>query len=492
MKLTELIHELPKKQLNGTIGTQEISGIVYDPLRVKPNFLFVAISMYTQLDKIEIPDGHDRVHDAIKNGATVVVLERDMNIPDAVVKIIVPNSRHALAILANKFYGYPARAMKMIGITGTNGKTTTTHIIESILKQQYRVGLIGTLYYKINGVIYKSKDTTPEPPDFQEILTNMKNQQVDFCAMEVSSHGIELYRVDGIKYNAAIFTNLTQDHLDFHKTMENYRNTKMKLFSWLHDDDSAIVNIDDPSALYFLNAAKSHQLTYGIKNNADISAKNIHMTIKGTDFTLVTPGGEIDVHAKLVGSFNLYNMLGAVGAAISQHIDLEVIKKGLEEQIKVAGRFELVDKGQPFSVVVDYAHTPDGIINVLSLAKSLKPKRIITVFGCGGDRDKEKRPMMGDAVAQYTDLMIITADNPRNEDPAVIANQIKTGIKNKDYKEIPDRHEAIACAIKEAREGDIVMLLGKGHETTQTLKDRTIHFNDVEVAEEILSSIDHK
>ncbi|MEE4310539.1 MAG: UDP-N-acetylmuramoyl-L-alanyl-D-glutamate--2,6-diaminopimelate ligase [candidate division KSB1 bacterium] len=489
MKLTELLAELPEKSIHGDAEDIDVSGIVYDPLRVKPGYLFVAINIYTQLNKIEIPDGHDVVAEAVKNGAAAVVLQKDMALPDNVVKIVVPESRYALAKLAGLFYGHPSNDFTMIGITGTNGKTTTTHIIESIFEQKFRTGLIGTLYYKINGTIFKSKDTTPEPPDLQEIFTRMKQEHVNYCAMEVSSHGIDFFRVEGIKYHIAIFTNLTRDHLDFHKTIENYRATKMKLFNWLNPDDYAVINIDDPSSSYFIESSNSNILTYAIHKDADIMAKNIEMTIKGMTFTLVTPDGEIDVKPKLIGYFNVYNILAAAGSAVAEKIDLETIKKGLEQNIRVSGRFEIVDKGQPFSVIVDYAHTPDGIQNVLQLAKDLKPNRIITVFGCGGDRDKEKRPIMGKIVSDLSDHFIITADNPRTEDPKLISNDIKAGITHTNYDEIIDRRAAIEKAIKTAREGDIVMLLGKGHETTQTLKTETIHFNDVEVAEDILSSL---
>ncbi|MBN1153941.1 UDP-N-acetylmuramoyl-L-alanyl-D-glutamate--2,6-diaminopimelate ligase [candidate division KSB1 bacterium] len=489
MRLNLLLEELARKEIFGNTDAVDIQGIVYDPLRVKPGYLYVAINMYTQLDKIEIPDGHDVVHDAVRSGAVAVVLEKDMELPDSVIKIIVPNSRFALARLANKFYDFPSRAIHMIGITGTNGKTTTTHIVESIFKRHHRTGLIGTLYYKINGRIYQSKDTTPEPPDLQEIFTRMKNEQVDYCTMEVSSHGIELFRVDGIRYRVAVFTNLTQDHLDFHKTMEQYRQTKMKLFKWLSNDDYAVINIDDPSAHYFIDATESRVLTYGLKNHADLTVKDIEMTIKGMEFTLVTPAGTVRVKPKLVGKFNIYNILAAVGVAVSQGIDLETIKEGLEDSIRVSGRFEIVDKGQPFSVVVDYAHTPDGIENVLNLARELKPNRIITVFGCGGDRDKEKRPIMGKIVSEFSDYFVITADNPRNEDPVEIAQQIRAGVTHHRYAEIIDRRKAIEHAIKMAQPGDIIMLIGKGHETTQTLKHETIHFNDVEVAQEILTNV---
>ena len=489
MQLTTLLDELSEKQVSGNVEGLDIKGIVYDPLRVLPGYLYVAINIYTQLDKIEIPDGHDRLQDAIKQGASAVVLQRDMDVPDGVVKIKVPNSRYALALLANKFYGFPSQKMKMIGVTGTNGKTTTTHIIESILIQKYKVGLIGTLYYKLNGEINKSKDTTPEPPDLQEIFTKMVERDIEYCAMEVSSHGIDFFRVQGVNYNVGLFTNFSQDHLDYHKTMEHYLQTKIKLFKWLDPEDFAIANIDDAHAKHFLDSTVARKLTFGINNKADVMAKDINFTIKGTQYRLVTPIGEIDIDQQMVGLFNVYNSLAAVAVAISQGMDLETIKAGLEQKIKVAGRFELVDKGQPFSVVVDYAHTPDGMEKVLNLAKKLNPKKLITVFGCGGDRDKEKRPIMGNIAAQSSNMVVLTADNPRNENPGQIIDQIVSGMDSTPYHRIIDRYEAIEFAIRQAQPGDIVMLVGKGHETTQTLKDQTIHFNDVEVAEEILDQI---
>lgn len=489
MKLTALLETLHEKQVYGNPDRVEVNGIVYDPLRVRAGFMFVAINMYTQLDKIEIPDGHDRVHDAIRAGASVVVLQRDIAVPAHIVKVIVPNTRYALALMANQYYCFPSRQMKMIGVTGTNGKTTTTHIIESILAEHYRVGLIGTLYYKINGHIHQSKDTTPEPPDLQQIFQQMIQQQVAYCVMEVSSHGIDFYRVHDVHYHVALFTNLTQDHLDYHKTMENYLQTKIKLFSWLESDDFAIANLDDDHAPRFLKATKARHLTYGIQRAADVMAKAIELSLKGTRYRLITPLGEIDIQQPLIGLFNVYNSLAAVAVAISQGIELATIKAGLERKIRVAGRMELVDKGQPFSVVVDYAHTPDGMEKVLQLARSLKPHRIITVFGCGGDRDKEKRPIMGAMAARYSDAIILTADNPRNEDPDQIIAEIASGMNGFRYERILDRSAAIEHAIHQAQPGDVVMLLGKGHETTQTLKDRTIHFNDVEAAEQALDKL---
>lgn len=489
MQLRMLLDELKEKKIFGNPDGIDVKGIVYDPLRVLPGYLYVAINIYTQLDKIEIPDGHDKVRDAIKQGAVAVVLQHDMEVPEHIVKIIVPHSRYALTLLANKFYGFPSRKLQMIGVTGTNGKTTTTHIIESILIQKYRVGLIGTLYYKLNGEIHKSKDTTPEPPDLQQIFRQMVKQNMDYCVMEVSSHGIDFFRVHGIDYNVGVFTNLSQDHLDYHKTMEHYLQTKIKLFKWLDQEDYAMANVDDSRAWDFLNATAAHPITFGINNEADVMAKDINLTRKGIQYRLCTPIGEIDIDQHLVGLFNVYNSLAAVTVAISQKFDLETIKTGLGKKIKVSGRFELVDKGQPFSVVVDYAHTPDGMEKVLNLARNLNPNRVITVFGCGGDRDKEKRPLIGKVAAQYSDMLILTADNPRNEDPEKIIDQIIQGINNTPYHRIIDRHSAIEFAIQKAQPGDIVMLIGKGHETTQTLKDKTIHFNDVVEAEKILEKL---
>ncbi len=489
MELSILLNEVPDKQILGDPRGVEIRGVVYDPLRVQPGFIYVAISIYTQLDKIEIPDGHVGVAAAIERGAVAVVLERDQPAPPHVVKVLVPDSRQALGRISARFYEFPSNSLDLIAVTGTNGKTTTTHIVESIFIQKYKIGLIGTLYYKMNGVIHKSKDTTPEPPDLQEILRKMADEKYDYCIMETSSHGIEFHRLTGCTFKTAVFTNLTQDHLDFHKTMENYLNAKLKLFRWLTPADHAIVNIDDPAGEKFLAATCSRTWTYGLSERAQVRAAHIHYRINGTDYTLVTPDGKIDIHTKLVGRFNIYNALAAVGVALSQGLDLQTIRSGLEARIWVSGRFELVEKGQPFAVVVDYAHTPDGVDNVLSLAKSLNPNRVITVFGCGGDRDKEKRPIMGETAAKYSDEIILTSDNPRTEEPLQIIEQIAAGCSGASLHRVPDRGEAIRYAVKMAQPGDIVMLLGKGHETTQTLRDRTIEFNDRTQAEKALDEL---
>lgn len=489
MTLNKYLDLLNEKEVTGKVEPVEIEGIAYDPLRVKPGFIFVAINIYTQLDKIEIPEGHDKIQEAIDNGAVAVVCQKDVEIPNAVVQVKVPESRYALAILADAFYGHPSRKLKLLALTGTNGKTTTTHIVESILIQKHKIGLIGTLYYKLQGVIHHSKDTTPEPPDLQEILKRMADQNFDYCVLEASSHGIDFHRLGGCDFAAAAFTNFTQDHLDYHKTMEEYRNTKLRLFKWLDKDKTAIINIDDPSGKYFVEATKATVLTYGLDNPADLTVKDIQHGIQGTHYTLVTPIGEIEINTKLIGKFNIYNALAAIGIALSQNASLAEIKSGLESPIIVAGRFELIDKGQEYSVVVDYAHTPDGLDNVLRLARELDPKRLITVFGCGGDRDKEKRPIMGKIADTYSDVIFVTADNPRFEEPEDIAKEIIGGIEKNQVEVVLDRHEAIERAITMADPGDFIMICGKGHETTQTVKEKTFHFNDREVAEEILEKL---
>jgi UDP-N-acetylmuramoyl-L-alanyl-D-glutamate--2,6-diaminopimelate ligase len=488
VKLHDLLAVLPELEVTGSTG-MKINGIVYDPLRVKPGFIYTAINIYTQLDKIELPDGHPFIDKAVQAGAVAVMVQQDVPVPSGVTKIRVPDSRLALALVAREFYEHPSRSFKIIGITGTNGKTTTAHIVERILMQRYRTGLIGTLYYKINGKIYQSKDTTPEPPDLQEIFTSMKNEQIDYCVMEVSSHGVDFHRVAGIQFEQGIWTNFSQDHLDWHKTMEAYRLAKLRWFSSIETDKTVIINVDDPSANYFSTAARAKQLTYGIDHPADISAINLDLGSAGTDFTLVTPRGQVSVHAKLRGKFNVHNMLAGAASVYVEGLSLEEIKTGLEKEIIVAGRFQSVNQGQKFQVIIDYAHTPDGLIKVLSAARSMNPRRIITVFGCGGDRDPDKRPKMGAVVEELSDYAIITDDNPRTEDPVMITAAIEPAFKNQPerYEVIHDRYQAIQHAIDLARPGDLVMIAGKGHETTQTLKDRTIHFNDFEVADKILA-----
>ncbi len=489
MKLKQLLSVIPKTtSITGDIN-REIAGVVYDPLRVKKNFLYIAINIYTQLDKIEHPDGHKFVDKAIEAGATAVILDHDMPVSDGVTKIIVPNSREVLALISGEFYGHPSKKMKLIGVTGTNGKTSTAHVIEAILIEKFRIGLIGTLYCKVAGEIKKSKDTTPEPPDLQEIFQDMVDSDCTHVVMEVSSHGVDFHRVDGVTYEIGGWTNLTQDHLDYHGSMEEYRECKLKWVRTLDPDKYMAVNIDDPSVGHFRKASKAKIITYGLNENADVRATNIELSGDGSKFTLITPQGEIEINAKLRGQFNVYNMLCGVAMCLPLGVDLETIKVGLEKQIIVFGRFHPIERGQDYAVIIDYAHTPDGLVKVLDAARATNPKRLVTVFGCGGDRDRSKRPLMSKVVDEKSDRFIITDDNPRTEDPNQIVKDILEGVSsgNDKFEVIHDRSNAIEHAINTAEPGDMIIIAGKGHETTQTLKDTTLEFNDVEVADKFVS-----
>jgi len=489
MKLNQLLSVVPKTTIVSGNTDIEIDGVVYDPLRVEKNFLYVAINIYTQLDKIEHPDGHVFMDKAIEAGATAVLLDHDMLVPEGITKIVVQDSREALALIAGEFYGHPSRQIKVIGITGTNGKTTTAHVVEAIMIEKFHMGLIGTLYCKIDGKIKKSKDTTPEPPDLQEIFQNMVDAGCSHVVMEVSSHGVDFHRVDGVTYEIGGWTNFTQDHLDYHGTMEAYRECKLSWVRTIESDKNMIVNVDDLSVEHFSGVSKANVITYGLDNTADYTARNVELSGEGTKFILVTPQGEIAVNAKLRGQFNVYNMLCGAAMCMSLGVDLETIKAGLEKNIIVYGRFHPIERGQDYAVIIDYAHTPDGLVKVLDAARATNPKRLVTVFGCGGDRDREKRPIMGKIADDKSDRFIITDDNPRTEDPALIVKDILEGISShKDkYEVIYGRGKAIEHAINTAKSGDMIIIAGKGHEATQVLKDKTIVFNDVEVADEFVA-----
>ncbi len=489
MKLSQLLSVVPEITSITGETDRNVAGVVYDPLRVERDFLYVAINIYTQLDKIEHPDGHAFVDKAIEAGATTVILDHDMKVPEGITKIVVQDSRLTLAMISGEFYGHPSRQLKLIGVTGTNGKTTTAHVIEAILIEEFRIGLIGTLYTKIAGEIKKSKDTTPEPPDLQEMFQDMIDSDCTHAVMEVSSHGVDFHRVAGVTYEIGGWTNFTQDHLDYHGSMEEYRECKLRWVRSLTPDKSMALNVDDPSVEHFRDAAKAGVITYGIKQDADVMAKDIELSGSGTKFTLVTPQGEIGIDAKLRGEFNVYNMLCGAAMCLPLGVDLETIQAGLAKQIIVFGRFHPIERGQDFAVIIDYAHTPDGLVKVLDAARATNPRRLITVFGCGGDRDRGKRPLMAEVVDQKSDGFIITDDNPRTEDPQQIVNDILEGVSSgtDKYEVIHDRGQAIEHAINTAEAGDMIIIAGKGHETTQTLKDTTLDFNDVEVADGLVA-----
>ena len=462
MKLSRLISCLEEKEVSGSLDVQ-VKGIASDSRKVRPGYLFIAIKGFEE-------DGHQFIEEAARGGASCLIVEEEVKSSLPVVR--VPNSRRAAGLLAARFYGYPAKRLRLIGITGTNGKTTTTYLIESILKEAgLKVGRLSTTEYRIGEKIFKAAHTTPDAVLLQRLFAYALAKGVTHLVMEVSSHALSLERIAGCDFAYGVFTNLSHDHLDFHKNMEDYFSSKLRLFDGSVLVEKAIINIDDPYGRRIAEKTKAKVIPYGLSLN--------RLTIKG-----------VPVHLKLPGRHNLYNALAASMVALSEGIEPQAIKDGLETIEFVPGRFQLVSCGQPFKVVVDYAHTPEALKNVLSLCRELKPKRIITLFGCGGDRDRKKRPIMGKLASQMSDLVIITSDNPRSEEPVKIIKEIEEGIKDKNlYLVVVDRKKAIAKALSLAKEDDLVLIAGKGHENYQILKDRTIPFDDRKIAKEILGQI---
>lgn len=491
MRLGDLLEVLPDARLHGDPDL-EITGLSYDSRLTTPGSLFVAIRGF-------VHDGHDFIGDAYANGARAVVVEREGEPDSPVPWIRVPSSRRALAMLSAQFYGHPSKELRLIGVTGTNGKTTTTHLIRSILMAQgHKVGLIGTVHNYVGDEKYPVTRTTPESLDLQSLFRQMVEAGCKHCVMEVSSHALELHRVDSCEFDVGVFTNLSQDHLDFHQNFSNYLEAKAKLFESLGrtylgtpkpGGKSAIVNLDDPAGRQMAERTWARVTTYGLSEESDIRAIDISLHSGGASFRLLSPKGERDVRLQISGRFNVYNTLAAIGAGLAEGVPLDAAVQALEGVTGVAGRLEGIDLGQDFRVFVDYAHTPDGLENVLLAVRELARGRVIVVFGAGGDRDRTKRPIMGKLAARLADYCIITSDNPRSEDPDAIVREIEKGVRHegKDrshYASIVDREEAIAGAIEMAEPGDVVLIAGKGHETYQIFRDRTIHFDDREVAED--------
>jgi UDP-N-acetylmuramoyl-L-alanyl-D-glutamate--2,6-diaminopimelate ligase len=453
----------------------DYSGITYDSRKVKPGNIFVAIAGGRV-------DGVDFVPQAIENGAKLIVAEKDIKVPSGVEFQKVSSARKALAELACKFYDNPSKKIKVIGITGTNGKTTTAYFIHSILeKAGYKVGIIGTV---------NSSLTTPESSDLQKEFADMVEKGCTHCVMEVSSHGLAQDRVYGTHFSVAIFTNLTHDHLDFHKDMDSYRAAKLKLFSSLSNDAMAIINVDDPNSKYFIEAVPGEVITYGVsqakhelrdtKHNefdtkvADVRIRENEMTLKINSFEIRTP---------LIGMPNVYNIVAAYQAALALKVPQNIIKKGIAALKSIPGRVEPVDCGQPFKVVVDFAHSPDALQKLIETFRPITEGKIILVFGCPGDRDIEKRPVMGKIASDLADTVIVTTDDPHSEDPKKIMKEVLKGAKGKG---IVDRKEAIEKALKLAKKGDTVLIAGRGHEKFQDFKGKKVPFDDVEVIREIL------
>lgn len=484
MQLKELIDSLKEKRLSG--GDTEITGIAYDSRNVQPGTLFVAWHGGTF-------DGHNYIADAVAKGASAVVAEKDIDA--GVPVVVVADSRAALPALAAKFFDYPTRKMTLVGVTGTNGKTTITYLMQSIFRAAgKKAGLIGTMGARIDDEPVETEHTTPESVDLQRVLAQMVDAGVEAVVMEVSSHGLVQGRTDFCEFDCGIFTNLTQDHLDFHGTLDEYLAAKMIMFSDYPGRSTkkftSIVNVDDPSGAKVAESTDGGVITYGINSAADVKGSEIEVSESSVSLVITYGGESRRVKVPVGGYFNAYNGLAAVSAALMLGIDFDTIIRGLDSSPKVAGRFESVDCGQDFGVIVDYAHTPDGLENVLSTAKALTKNRLIAVFGCGGNRDRGKRPIMGRIGAELADVVIVTSDNPRKEEPTAIIKDILEGIPiEKRVEAIVDRREAIDHAIHVAKSGDIVVIAGKGHEDYQIFADKTIHFDDREVAREVLSDL---
>jgi UDP-N-acetylmuramoyl-L-alanyl-D-glutamate--2,6-diaminopimelate ligase len=500
MKLGELLEGVRvSKMFETTYGHAAITHEVhvhqlqYDSRKVKRGDCFVAI-------RGSGTDGHKFLESAIGNGASVVVLERDEALSDyyflhsGVAKIVVPDSRKALAVMSANYYNHPSRKLTMVGVTGTNGKTTTTHLIKAILEAAgQRVGLLGTIEYRIGEEVIPASHTTPESLELNELLSRMAASGCQTVSMEVSSHALHQSRVYGLEFTAAVFTNLTQDHLDYHGSMEEYFQAKKLLFDSLSGDAVAITNADDTWGMQIAASSKARTFSYGVGEHADIRATDIRLAIEGSSCMLSFKGQQTSLTTPLVGRFNIYNILAAYSTGLALGLPPETLTAGIRSVNSVRGRFERIASPQGWAAIIDYAHTPDALEKCLHTIHDVLPSegrgRIITVFGAGGDRDKTKRPLMGSVAGQLSDIMIVTSDNPRTEDPQQIMDQIVAGIpRGANVTQVIDRRAAILAALQQARSGDVVLVAGKGHEDYQVIGKEKIHFSDREIVEEYIRS----
>jgi len=466
------------KELVRLIRAGKINGISCNSRAVKKGSIFVAV-------KGEKEDGSKFIDEAIAKGAKVIVCEPGLKkkVKAGLLVVKVKDTRLAVARLASEFYKNPSKELKVVGVTGTNGKTTVTYILESILKAAgFKAGVIGTINYRFNNIMLQAKNTTPGPVELQSILSSMVKEKNSYCAMEVSSHALDQERVRGIDFHSAIFTNITQDHLDYHKTIAKYFLAKARLFKGLFSSSFAVLNYDDKYFLALKKMTKARVITYGLGAKAQVRASDIKYGLSFTDFLLTFPKEEMKIKTPLIGRHNLYNLLAAASWAYQEGIDLRIIKSALEKFSLVPGRLERIESKKGFHVFVDYAHTEDALNNILLALRSLSSGKIITLFGCGGERDKLKRPKMGRVATELSDFAVITNDNPRSEKPESIISDIKRGIKKNNYSVIPDRKAAIRSAIAMAVKGDIVVIAGKGHENYQIIGNVIAHFDDREEA----------
>ncbi|WP_163654364.1 UDP-N-acetylmuramoyl-L-alanyl-D-glutamate--2,6-diaminopimelate ligase [Listeria sp. PSOL-1] len=483
MKLKDLLKALPLYY--GKVNLEmEISKIEQDSRLVTAGTLFICIDG-------EVVDGHQFAEQAAKNGAALILAERPVDVSAPV--LIVRDTKRVMAILADRFYNQPSQKMTLVGITGTNGKTTVSHLVEQILVDSGEItGLIGTMYRKIAGEIYHTKNTTPDSLTLQKTFREMLDKKVTSSVMEVSSHALVQSRVYGSDYDVAVFTNLSQDHLDYHQTMEEYAYAKSLLFAQLGNryqevhPKYAVLNADDPVSKTMQRATSAPIVTYAVDSDADFRAVNIRTTGEGSTFELLTPVGKKNMHAQMIGKFSIYNILAALATAFVLKKDIDQAMQSLSKIKGVAGRFELVHAGQDFPVIVDYAHTPDGLLNVLETVKEFANGRIFVVVGCGGDRDKGKRPKMAQIAVKYATDPIFTSDNPRTENPRTIIDDMIAGVPDNSYIVRKERREAIEYAIREAKHGDVVLIAGKGHEDYQIIGTEKINFDDRVVAKEAI------
>ena len=464
---------------NGKFADLQISGITCDSRKVQKGYAFVCISG-------TVSDGHSFAEKANESGASIIICERDLSLPN---QVIVENSRIAYAQMSANWFNNPADRLKIIGVTGTNGKTSVTYMLKKILEYHgHKVGLVGTIQNMIGDAVIETKNTTPDAFELNRLFALMIEKGCTYAIMEVSSHALDQYRVYDITFEAAVFTNLTQDHLDYHITMENYLNAKKKLFYMCK---TAIVNLDDEAAEKITEGISGEVITYSTGNYSTYSAKGINYKPASVDYELVSDTFIQHIKVKTGGKFTVYNSLAALVTAIKLGLPLKSSAEALLELEGVSGRAEVVPTGRDFTVIIDYAHTPDGLKNILSTFKECSKNRLIVLFGCGGDRDKTKRPIMGSVAAYNADYVIVTSDNPRSEDPFAIIKDILEGIQgtNKPVKVIENRIEAINFAISIAQKDDIIVLAGKGHETYQILKDGTIHLDEREIVKSALQML---
>ncbi|MFC4404671.1 UDP-N-acetylmuramoyl-L-alanyl-D-glutamate--2,6-diaminopimelate ligase [Gracilibacillus xinjiangensis] len=480
--LKNLLKHIPSFQINSLFDDVTINSIEIDHREVKPGSLFICIKGFTV-------DGHQYAQSAYENGAAAILAERELDIEVPI--IIVKDTSHVLPIIANAFFDSPTRKFPLIGVTGTNGKTSVTHLIEEMFKRnQQKTGLIGTIEMRINDHVTPVKNTTPDAIFLQKSFKEMEKEKVDAAIMEVSSHALDQGRVHGCDFDIAVFTNLSQDHLDYHPSMDHYLFAKSLLFAQLGNDYKqrkfAIINMDDSSSEFITRATAQPVISYGLTDKADFYAVNIELKADGVTFDLHTPAETVKINSKLMGLFSVYNMLAAAAAAYYSNIEISVIKDVLDNTTGVKGRFQPIANNRGIGLIVDYAHTPDSLENVLTTVKTFCKGQIFVVVGCGGDRDKSKRPQMAGIACEYADKAIFTSDNPRSESPEAIIDDMISPLEADNYQVVIDRKEAIQAAIDQAKRDDVILIAGKGHETYQIIGERVLEFDDVKVAKQFL------